>query len=154
MAGFRPATRSRRARTAPRACAWLRAWRCWAARSRSPATPVSPSWRGYTEVEDQVAAADVLGASDRAARTIFTAQLARAVATQRFTAIITEMTGDLRGFPADLSRYYRLCPQMPLAGAPPDPYGPVAVARERPVSVWLPAGHGSCAATIRAINGA
>ena len=53
--------------------------------------------------------------------------MAHAVATQRFTAIITEMPGDLRGFPADLPRYYRRCPQMPLAGVPPDPYGPVAV---------------------------
>ena len=64
------------------------------------------------------------------------------------------MPGDLRGFPADLPRYYRRCPQMPLAGVPPDPYGPVAVAREQPVSVWLPAGHGSCAATVRAVNAA
>ena len=119
-----------------------------------PGNPGLALMAGLPEVEDQVAAADVLGASDRAARTIFTGSLARAVATRQFTAIITEMTGDLRGFPADLSRYYRLCPQMPLAGAPPDPYGPVAVARERPVSVWLPEGHGSCTATIRAINGA
>jgi hypothetical protein len=119
-----------------------------------PGNPGLALMAGLPEVENQVAAADVLGASDRAAKTIFTASVARAVSTQRFTAIITEMTGDLRGFPADLSRYYRLCPQMPLAGAPPDPYGPVAVARERPVSVWLPAGRGSCAATIRAINGA
>jgi hypothetical protein len=80
--------------------------------------------------------------------------VARAVATIQFTAIITEMTGDLRGFPADLPRYYRLCPQMPLAGTPPDPYGPVAVARELPVSVWLPAGRGSCAAAISAISAA
>ena len=119
-----------------------------------PGNPGLALMAGLPEIENQVAAADVLGASDRAAKTIFTASVARAVSTQRFTAIITDMTGDLRGFPADLSRYYRLCPQMPLAGAPPDPYGPVAVARERPVSVWLPAGRGSCAATIRAINGA
>jgi hypothetical protein len=109
---------------------------------------------GLPEVEDQVAAADVLGASDRSAQVTFTASVAHAVAAQRFTAIITEMTGDLRGFPADLPRYYRLCPQMPLAGVPPAPYGPVAVAREGPVSVWLPAGHGSCAATVRAVNAA
>jgi len=119
-----------------------------------PGNPGLALMAGLPQVENQVAAADVLGASDRAAKTIFTASVARAVSTQRFTAIITEMTGDLRGFPADLSRYYRLCPQMPLAGAPPDPYGPVAVARERPVSIWLPDGRGSCAATIRAINGA
>jgi hypothetical protein len=117
-----------------------------------PGDPGLALMAGLPEVEDQVAAADVLGASDQAAKTIFTASVARAVSTRRFSAIITEMTGDLRGFPADLSRYYRLCPKMPLAGAPPDPYGPVAVARERPVSVWLPDGHGSCAATIRAIS--
>ena len=117
-----------------------------------PGDPGLALMAGLPEVEDQVAAADVLGASEQAAKMIFTGSVARAVATQRFTAIITEMTGDLRGFPADLPRYYRLCPQMPLAGAPPDPYGPVAVVRERPVSVWLPAGRGSCAATIRAIG--
>jgi len=119
-----------------------------------PGNPGLALMAGLPEVEDQVAAADVLGASDRGAKTIFTSSLARAVAAQGFTAIITEMTGDLRGFPADLPRYYRLCPQMPLAGAPPDPYGPVAVVRELPVSVWLPAGRGSCAATIRAIGAA
>jgi hypothetical protein len=119
-----------------------------------PGDPGLALMAGLPEVEDQVAAADVLGASDQGAKTIFTGSVARAVATQRFTAIITEMTGDLRGFPADLPRYYRLCPQMPLAGTPPDPYGPVAVARQLPVSVWLPAGRGSCAATIRAISAA
>jgi hypothetical protein len=67
--------------------------------------------------------------------------------------IITEMTGDLRGFPADLTRYYRRCPQMPVSAVPPDPYGPVAVAREQPVSVWLPGGRGSCPAVVRTISG-
>jgi hypothetical protein len=119
-----------------------------------PGDPGLALMAGLPEVEDQVAAADVLGASDRGAKAIFTGSVARAVASIQFTAIITEMTGDLRGFPADLPRYYRLCPQMPLAGAPPDPYGPVAVARELPVSVWLPAGRGSCAAAISAISAA
>jgi hypothetical protein len=119
-----------------------------------PGDPGLALMAGLPEVEDQVAAADVLGASDQGAKTIFTGSVARAVATQQFTAIITDMTGDLRGFPADLPRYYRLCPQMPLAGAPPDPYGPVAVVRELPVSVWLPAGRGSCAAATRAISAA
>jgi hypothetical protein len=119
-----------------------------------PGDPGLALMAGLPEVEDQVAAADVLGASDRAAQVTFIGSVARAVATQRFTAIVTEMPGDLRGFPPDLSRYYRLCPQMPLAGVPPDPYGSVAVAREQPVSVWLPVGHGSCAATIRTLNAA
>jgi hypothetical protein len=154
MAGFRPGNAIP---TGADRAAGLRLAAGLEALGGTVAIPGNPSlalMAGLPEVENQVAAADVLGASDRAAKTIFTASVARAVSTQRFTAIITEMTGDLRGFPADLSRYYRLCPQMPLAGAPPDPYGPVAVARERPVSVWLPAGRGSCAATIRAINGA
>jgi Dolichyl-phosphate-mannose-protein mannosyltransferase len=118
-----------------------------------PGDPGLALLAGRPEVEDQVAAADVLGAQDRDAAAIFTASVADAVTTQRFTAIITDMTGDLRGFPADLPRYYRLCPQLPLVGAPPYPYGPVAVGRELPASVWLPIGRGSCAATIRAISG-
>jgi hypothetical protein len=153
MAGFRPghAIPTGRDRTADlRLAAGLHALGGTVA---IPGDPGLALMAGLPEVEDQVAAADVLGASDQTAKTLLTGSVARAVASQQFTAIITEMTGDLRGFPADLSRYYRLCPQMPLAGVPPYPYGPVAVARELPVSVWLPIGHGSCVATIAAISG-
>ncbi len=118
-----------------------------------PGDPGLALMAGLPQVEDQVAAADVLGASDQAAKTIFTGSVAQQVATQQFTAIIVEMTGDLRGFPADLARHYRLCPQMPLADVPPDPYGPVAVARQQRVSVWLPVGRGSCVAATSAIAG-
>ena len=75
------------------------------------------------------------------------------MATQRFTAIITEMTGDLRGFPADLPRYYQLCPQMPLAGIPPAPFNPGPGGEGHSVSVWVPSGGRSCAAAIRALEG-
>jgi hypothetical protein len=118
-----------------------------------PGDPGLALMAGLPEVEDQVAAADVLGAADQAAKTIFTRSVAQQVAGQQFTAIIVEMTGDLRGFPADLSSYYRLCPQRPFADVPPDPYGPVAVTRQQRVSVWLPVGRGSCAAATSAIGG-
>jgi hypothetical protein len=73
------------------------------------------------------------------------------VARQRFTVIITETDGDLRGFPADLPRYYRRCPQMPLAGVQPAPFR--RGTGVQPVSVWLPAGHESCAVVARALAG-
>jgi hypothetical protein len=117
-----------------------------------PADPALALRAGLPEVEDQLAAVDVLRASDPAAIADFTRSLARAVAAQEFTAIITEVNGDLRGFPADLPRYYRRCPQMPLAGIQPAPFrrGPGL----QPVSVWLPAGHGSCAAVAYALDAA
>jgi hypothetical protein len=118
-----------------------------------PADPGLALTAGLPAVEDQIAAADVLHGKDQAAMAAFTGSVAAAVAARRFSAIITELPRDLRGFPADLPRYYRLCPQTPLVGAPPYPYGPVAVGRELPASVWLPIGRGSCAATIRAISG-
>jgi hypothetical protein len=113
-----------------------------------PADPGIALTAGLPEVEDQLAAVDVLRASDPAAQADFTRSVAMAVASQRFTVIITETDGDLRGFPADLPRYYRRCPQMPLAGVQP------ALFRRgtgvQPVSVWLPVGHESCAAVARA----
>jgi hypothetical protein len=116
-----------------------------------PADPGLALMAGLPEVEDQIAAADVLRGSDRTAMAIFTGSVARAVAARRFTAIITELGRDLRGFPADLPRYYRRCPQMPLAGLPPAPFRPGA--GQWTVSVWLPAGRGSCAVAVRALDG-
>jgi len=115
-----------------------------------PADPALALRAGLPEVEDQLAAVDVLRASDPAAKADFTSSVAREVTARRFTAIITEVNGDLRGFPADLPRYYRRCPQMPLAGIQPAPFrnGPGL----QPVSVWLPAGRGSCAAVARALG--
>ena len=116
-----------------------------------PADPGIALTAGLPEVEDQLAAVDVLRASDPAAQADFTRSVAMTVASQRFTVIITETDGDLRGFPADLPRYYRRCPQMPLAGVQP------ALFRRgtgvQPVSVWLPVGHESCAAVARALAG-
>ena len=62
------------------------------------------------------------------------------------------MTGDLRGFPADLPRYYHRCPQMPLAGVPPAPFRRYrrGTGRSR---CGCPAGRGSCAAAVRALDG-
>jgi hypothetical protein len=116
-----------------------------------PADPALALMAGLPEVEDQLAAVDVLRASDPAAQASFTRSAATAIASQRFTVIITEINGDLRGFPADLSRYYRRCPQMPLAGIQPAPFRNGSGVQ--PVSVWLPVGHGSCAAVARALTG-
>jgi hypothetical protein len=116
-----------------------------------PADPALAVMAGLPAVEDQFAAVDVLRASDPAAKAAFTRSVARAVATQRFTMIITELDGDLRGFPPDLPRYYHRCAQMPLDGIPPAPFRKSAAIQ--PVSVWLPVGHGSCAAAARALSG-
>ena len=79
------------------------------------------------------------------------ASLAQAVAAQKFSGIITEFHEDLRGFPADLSRYYHRCPQTPLDGVLSVPFS--ANAEALPVSVWLPTGHGpSCAVVIRMLE--
>jgi Dolichyl-phosphate-mannose-protein mannosyltransferase len=116
-----------------------------------PAAPGIAVTAGLPPVEDQVAAADVLHASDQSAKTIFMASLARAVAAQKFSGIITEFNRDLRGFPADLPRYYHLCPQTPLDGVLSVPFP--ANAQVLPISVWLPIGHGpSCAAVVQMLE--
>jgi dolichyl-phosphate-mannose-protein mannosyltransferase len=116
-----------------------------------PAAPAIAVMAGLPPAEDQVAAADVLHASDQGAKTIFMSSLARAVAAQRFSGIITEFNGDLRGFPADLPRYYHQCPQTPLDGVLSVPFP--ANAKAFPVSVWLPIGHGPpCAAVVRMLE--
>lgn len=117
-----------------------------------PADPGLAVTAGLPAVEDQIAAADVLGAHDRTAMAIFTGSVGAAVAARRFSALISEAPGDLRGFPRDLPRYYRHCPQMPSAGLPPAPFRPGG--GEWAVSVWLPAGRGSCAALTSALEGA
>ena len=116
-----------------------------------PADPALAVMAGLPQVEDQFAAVDVLRASDPSAKATFTRSVARAVATRQFTAIITVIDGDLRGFPPDLPRYYHRCPQMPLAGIPPAPFRMSAAIQ--PVAVWLPAGRGSCTAVARALTG-
>jgi hypothetical protein len=116
-----------------------------------PAAPGIAVTAGLPPTEDQVAAADVLHASDQSAKTTFMASLARAVAVQKFSGIITEFNRDLRGYPTDLPRYYHLCPQTPLDGVLSVPFS--ANAKALPVSVWLPIGHGpSCAAVVRMLE--
>jgi hypothetical protein len=118
-----------------------------------PSDPGLTLLAGLPAVAQQDAANDVLRGSDRAAIASFTRSTARAVATRRFSAIITELNSDLRGFPPDLARYYRRCPQMLLAGVPAAVFRPVAGVRARPVSLWLPAGRGSCVMAVRALDG-
>jgi hypothetical protein len=118
-----------------------------------PADPGLAITAGLPAVEDQVAAADILRASDPTAKAIFTGSVAQAIAGRRFTAIITQLARDLRGFPADLPRYYRRCPQMPLVSVPPAPFRSSPGAGGGPVYVWLPVGGGSCAAVVGALGG-
>ena len=94
-----------------------------------PADPGIAVAAGLPPTEDQVAAADVLRASDQSAKAVFTASLAQAVATEEYSAIITEFYGDLRGFPADLPLYYHECPQLPQDGVLSVPF---AANAERP----------------------
>ena len=119
-----------------------------------PADPGLSLLAGLPPVAQQDAASDVLRARDRSAIESFTHSAARAVTARRFSAIITELGADLHGYPQDLSRYYRRCPQPLLAGVPSGLFRPVAGAWARPVSLWLPAGRGSCATAVRALDGA
>jgi hypothetical protein len=116
-----------------------------------PADPGIALTAGLSPTEDQVAAADVLRASDQSPKAMFMASLAQAVTAQKFSAIITEFYRDLRGFPTDLSSYYHECPQAPLDGVLSVPFS--ASAKALPVAVWLPIGHGpSCAAVARTLD--
>jgi len=115
-----------------------------------PAAPGIAVTAGLPPTEDQIAADDVLRASDQSAKTIFLGSLARAVAAQKFSGIIIEFHREL-GLPADLPRYYHRCPQTPLDGVLSIPFP--ANAKALPVSVWLPIGHGpSCAAVVRTLE--
>jgi hypothetical protein len=116
-----------------------------------PADPSIAVAAGLPPTEDQVAAADVLRASDQSAKAVFTGSLAQAVATEKYSAIITEFERDLRGFPVDLQSYYHECPQMPEDGVLSVPFAGNAEALH--ISVWLPIGHGpSCADVTRMLE--
>jgi hypothetical protein len=108
---------------------------------------------GLPPVAHRGATDDVLRGSNRPAIASFTGSAARAVAARRFSVIITDLAGPPDGFPADLTRYYRRCPQTLLAGVSQALFRPFTGFRARPAFVWLPVGHGSCAATVRAIDG-
>lgn len=117
-----------------------------------PADPEIAVTAGLPPTEDMVAAADVLRAKDQGPKNIFMTSLTRDLVTQRFSGIITEFHGDLRGFRMDLlPRYYHRCPQTPLDGVLSVPFS--ANASALPVTVWLPVGHGlSCAAVVRILE--
>jgi hypothetical protein len=66
---------------------------------------------------------------------------------------VTENAGPPDGFPADLGRYYRRCPQALLPGAPQAVFQPVAGPPGRPAYLWLPPG-ASCAAAVSVLNDA
>src|SRR5215469_9296061 len=102
----------------------------------------------------QDAAYDVLRASDQAAIASFRASAADAVAARRYSAIITDGPGPPPGYPPTVTQYYRQCPQPLLAGVPAAVFRPVAGISDRPASLWLPRGRGTCQAAVRVIDGA
>jgi hypothetical protein len=118
-----------------------------------PTDPGLDLLAGLPPVAHQGATDDVLRASDQAVIASFRRSAARAVAARRFSAIVTENAGPPDGFPADLVRTYRRCPQTLLPGLPPGVFQPVAGPPGRPVYLWLPAG-ASCAATAGTLNDA
>ena len=83
----------------------------------------------------------------------YTRSVTRAVTERRFSAFITDYGGAPRGFPPDLARYYRRCPQRLLPGRPNAVFESVAGILARPAFLWLPAGHSSlCARTMRILD--
>lgn len=106
---------------------------------------------GRPASQDHVASADVQRASDGYAKTLFMTSLTRAVHARKYSAIITEFRRDLQGYPADLPRYYRKCPQTPRDGLLSVPFS--ASSKPLPVTVWLPTGPGpSCAAVVMTLE--
>jgi hypothetical protein len=128
-----------------------------------PADPGLNVLAGLAPTAHEDAAHDVLRATDQTAIATFRRSAAQAVVTHRFSAIITDGPGVPPGYPANLSRYYRQCPQPLLAGVPAARFRPVAGVRIRPASVWLPRlpggtrqnrGSRSCRAVVRLLDGA
>ena len=118
-----------------------------------PSDPGLDLLAGRPAVAHQGATDDILRASDPAIIASLRRSAARAVATRRFSAIVTETAAPPDGFPADLGRYYRRCPQALLPGVPQAVFQPVAGPPGRPAYLWLPAG-ASCAAAVRVLSGA
>jgi Dolichyl-phosphate-mannose-protein mannosyltransferase len=117
-----------------------------------PTDPGLTLQAGLPTVAHEGATYDVLRSGNPAVIARFTASAARAVAAERFTAIVTEDAAPPEGFPADLVPYYQLCPQTLFPGIPADVFQLVAFPLGRPEYVWLPAGR-SCAAVVRTLNG-
>jgi hypothetical protein len=119
-----------------------------------PADPGLSVLAGIPPTAHEDAAHDVLRATDQTAIASFRRSAANAVATRRFSAIITDGPGLPLGYPSSLNRYYRLCPQPLLAGVPAALFRPVAGVDARPVSVWLPQGGRSCQTAVSLLDGA
>ncbi len=107
---------------------------------------------GLPLVAHQGAADDILRAAGAGLRT-YSGSVIRAVTERRFSAFITDYAGAPRGFPPDLARYYRRCPQRLAPGPPQAVFESVVGAQARPAFVWLPVGRGSCALTVRTLDG-
>ena len=108
---------------------------------------------GLPIVAHQGAADDILRAPGSGLAS-YERSAARAVTGRRFSAFITDFGGAPRGFPPDLARYYRRCPQRLRPGPPHAVFESVVGPLARPAFVWLPVGRGSCAFTVRALDGA
>ncbi len=118
-----------------------------------PADPGLSVLAGMVPTAHEDAVHDVLRATDQTAIASFRRSAASAIATRRFSAIITDGPGLPLGYPLSLSRYYRQCPQPLLAGIPAALFRPVAGVGIRPASVWLPRGAGSCQAAVSLLDG-
>jgi len=142
--------------SADRAAGWrlIAGMRAFGGAIAVPSDPGLDLLAGLPAVAHQGAADDVLRASGTTGTASFRSSAARAVAARRFSAIVTDNASPPDGFPRDLTRHYRRCPQTLLAGVPPAVFQAVAGPPGRPAYLWLPAGGASCAAAVRALDGA
>lgn len=108
---------------------------------------------GLPLVAHQGAADDILRAPG-AGQANYARSVIRAVIERRFSAFITDFPGAPRGFPPDIARYYRRCPQQLHPGPPHAVFESVVGTHARPAFVWLPVGRGSCDRTVRILDGA
>ncbi|MFG1680918.1 glycosyltransferase family 39 protein [Nonomuraea sp. NPDC049269] len=107
---------------------------------------------GLPPVAHRAAAADILRGTDRSAQAELERSIARAVTERRFAAIVVGRPTDLRGFPPDLKRYYRRCPEKLLADVPKGVFRPIVGGSPPPSVLWLPLGRGSCAEITRRLG--
>jgi hypothetical protein len=108
---------------------------------------------GLPLVAHQGAADDILRAPG-AGQVSYARSVIRAVTERRFSAFLTDFPGAPRGFPPDIARYYRRCPQQLHPGPPRAVFESVVGTHARPAFVWLPVGRGSCDRTVRILDGA
>ena len=129
--------------------AWLRGFGRPVAVFSDPGLPLLA---GLPSVAHRAAVSDIFEGRSRAAQAHLSRSIARAVTERRFAAIVIESPYDLQGFPPDLPRYYRRCPQTLLANVPGKVFRPLAGPPVRPITLWLPIGHGSCEAAVRRLG--